>query len=122
MYIYKYVEKAKGLYTTYVYIYVDRATRRSSSSGDKKMAIPTEVAKKVIEKIGVKEEKFSHTYHSQKAKVWEQYGKRRLYIPRNAYEQAGYVDLDTEKIIPTRPGNYEYLESALQMCKEMMSQ
>jgi len=76
----------------------------------------------VAEKIGTMEQKFSHTYHSQKAKVWEQYGKRRLYVPRNAYEQAGYVDLNIEKVFETRPGNYEHVDSALKMCKELMLQ
>lgn len=84
--------------------------------------IPTETAKKVAEQIGKKEEKFSKTYYCQKANVWENYGKRRLYIPKNAYEQAGYIDLDTEEIKLTKPGNYIVLESALKMCKEVMMQ
>ena len=59
-------------------------------------------------------EKFSKTSYNKKASIWEKYGKRRLYVPRNAYEQLGYIDLDTMEIVATRPGNYGELQSIVE--------
>jgi hypothetical protein len=53
-----------------------------------------------------------------KVSIWENYGKVRLYIPRNAFEQAGYIDLLTGEIHETRPGNYSDLRLALEMLEE----
>jgi hypothetical protein len=53
-----------------------------------------------------------------KVSIWENYGKARLYIPRNAFEQAGYIDLETGEINETRPGNYSDLRLALEMLEE----
>jgi hypothetical protein len=85
--------------------------------GDEKMSISNETAKIIAESIGVKQEKFRHKTHFQRASVWESHGKRRLYIPKNAYEQAGYIDLETESIFPTRPGNWDILKEVLDRCK-----
>ena len=39
-------------------------------------------------------QKYSKSFYSESAKVWEKEGKQRVYIPRNAFEQAGYLTLD----------------------------
>ncbi len=56
-------------------------------------------------------EKFSKNSYNKKASIWEKYGKRRLYVPRNAYEQLGYIDLDTKEVVATRPGNFGELNA-----------
>ena len=69
------------------------------------------------------EEKFKKSYYSQKVIIWEKYFKCRVYIPRNAYEQAGYITLDKDDVKSnnsgeykgiyyqaTRPGNISYLK------------
>lgn len=60
------------------------------------------------------EEKFSKSYYSKKAGIWEKHRFFRLYIPRNAYENAGYIDLLTGKIKETRPGNYSVLKEVVE--------
>lgn len=59
------------------------------------------------------EESFSKKSYFNQAKVWSKYGKERLYIPRNAYEQAGYVDLKSGEYYPTRPGNSSSFDTKL---------
>jgi len=54
-------------------------------------------------------EKFSHSSYYQGLKLWEKYGKKRIYVPRNAYEQAGYIDLISGDVVASRPGNTESL-------------
>ena len=44
---------------------------------------------------------------------WTKNGHDRLYIPRNAYEQAGYIDLNDNSIHESRPGNLSILKEAL---------
>ena len=80
--------------------------------------ISTENARKIAEQIEY-EEKFKKSYYHKKANVWEKYGKRRLYVPRNAYEDVGYIDLDTREIHPTRPGNASVLKNVLSMIEEL---
>ena len=85
----------------------------------------TELREKVlnnIEKIKDEffyEEKFRKSYYKQEAKLCEKYGKSRLYIPRNAYEQAGYIDLLTGETVPTRPGNHSTLKRALEYIQSL---
>ena len=66
----------------------------------------------IIEKFSY-EENFSKKSYRQRPNLWVKYGKARLYVPRNAYEQAGYIDLLTGEIHETRPGNYSVLEEVL---------
>lgn len=54
-------------------------------------------------------EEFSKTSHFQTVKIWEKYGKFRVYIPRNAYEQAGFITVDPEGISRYNSGEYKGL-------------
>jgi len=67
---------------------------------------------------------FSKSSHYQNVKIWENHGKFRVYVPKNAYEQAGYITTDSEDVSgynsgefgglyfkATRPGNVHSLVS-----------
>ena len=82
---------------------------------------PCEVDETKIQKVideYVYEEKFSKKAYFQQAKRWTKEEKDRLYIPRDAYEQAGYIDLKTLECHPNRPGNLSQLQGALEILKE----
>lgn len=79
-------------------------------------------------------ERFKKTRYYQAPKIWSTKDKLRIYVPRNAYEQAGYVafrkeDLgrDAERameykgmyIVPTRPGNRSSLEAFIDRLEEV---
>jgi hypothetical protein len=75
-----------------------------------------------IAKLEIKNIKEKHTYdrstkkrtHFQTASVWEKNGYARLYIPRDAYESAGYIDLYTgECHRQGRSSNIDILKSVL---------
>ena len=55
-------------------------------------------------------ENFKKSSYKQRVNLWEKGDHARLYVPRNAYEQAGYIDLHTGEVYPTRPGNTNTLE------------
>ncbi len=51
-------------------------------------------------------EKFSKTMHFQSPKIWEKNGKFRIYVPRNAYEQAGFITTDEHDVRGYNSGEY----------------
>lgn len=88
----------------------------SEEKGEKVMTLDEKV-QKVIEEF-VYEVNFKRKRYFQQAKRWTKDGKDRLYIPRDAYEQAGYIDLVTMECHPTRGGNLSQLKAALAMLNE----
>lgn len=72
-------------------------------------------------------ENFSKKSYFNSLKIWEKGGKLRVYVPRNAYEQAGYIACDEQSLgmdrtrrdlvqykgfylVPNRPGNLSSLK------------
>lgn len=55
------------------------------------------------------QEKFSKSSYYQTVKKWTGGGKERYYVPRNAYEQAGYVTKDKNDVKGYNSGEYRGL-------------
>lgn len=53
---------------------------------------------------------FKNSSYNQRVNLWEKGNHARLYVPRNAYEQCGYIDLHTGEVHASRPGNVNTLE------------
>ena len=53
---------------------------------------------------------FKKSTYKERVNLWEKGEHARLYVPRNAYEQAGYIDLHTGEVHATRDGNVNTLE------------
>jgi len=45
--------------------------------------------------------------YRQEAKIWEKYGRFRIYVPRDEYEQAGYITFDEADAKGKRIGEYK---------------
>lgn len=54
-------------------------------------------------------EEFSKTSHYKSISIWEKYGKFRVYVPRNAYEQAGYITVDSQDLQKYNSGEHKGL-------------
>lgn len=53
------------------------------------------------------EEKFSKRTHSNAPKLWQKGDKERYYIPKNAYEDAGYVTKNATDIYGRNSGEHK---------------
>lgn len=79
------------------------------SAGKEEKKMTKEEVRKKVEEIAPRffhEEKFSKTYHSQSLKLWEKGDKFRIYVPRNAYEQAGYITFEEKDVYGKNTGSY----------------
>lgn len=82
-----------------------------------------DVVKSNIESI---RDKFSYTNtfknrsYIKEASIWEKDGSCRLYIPRDSYETAGYINLNTGEIFISRDGNYSIFDKVIEFIESLV--